>query len=42
VPVFAQVLERYYGGVADEATDARLALRPAVHDLGSSRKWRRQ
>ncbi len=24
-PVFRQVLERYYGGVADEATDARLA-----------------
>ena len=24
-PVFAQVLERFYGGVADEATDARLA-----------------
>ena len=24
-PVFVQVLERYYGGVADEATDARLA-----------------
>lgn len=23
-PVFAQVLDRYYGGVADEATDARL------------------
>ena len=23
-PVFAAVLERYYGGVADEATDARL------------------
>jgi uncharacterized protein (DUF1810 family) len=23
--VFAQVLDRYYGGVADEATDARLA-----------------
>jgi uncharacterized protein (DUF1810 family) len=23
-PLFAQVLERYYGGVADEATDARL------------------
>lgn len=23
-PVFAQVLARYYGGVADEATDARL------------------
>jgi len=24
-PVFAQVLDRYYGGAADEATDARLA-----------------
>jgi uncharacterized protein (DUF1810 family) len=24
-PLFAQVLERYYGGVADPATDARLA-----------------
>jgi uncharacterized protein (DUF1810 family) len=24
-PVFAQVLERFYRGVADEATDARLA-----------------
>jgi uncharacterized protein (DUF1810 family) len=24
-PVFAQVLHRYYGGAADEATDARLA-----------------
>ena len=24
-PVFAQVLERFYDGVADEATDARLA-----------------
>ena len=24
-PVFAQVLDRYYGGVADEATDARLS-----------------
>jgi uncharacterized protein (DUF1810 family) len=23
-PVFAQLLDRYYGGVADEATDARL------------------
>jgi uncharacterized protein (DUF1810 family) len=23
-PVFVQVLDRYYGGVADEATDARL------------------
>ena len=23
-PLFAQVLERYYGGIADEATDARL------------------
>jgi len=23
-PVFTQVLDRYYGGVADEATDARL------------------
>ena len=23
-PVFAQVLDRYYGGIADEATDARL------------------
>ena len=23
-PVFAQVLDRYYGGLADEATDARL------------------
>jgi uncharacterized protein (DUF1810 family) len=23
-PVFAQVLDRYYGGVADEATDTRL------------------
>ena len=23
-PAFAQVLERYYGGVADDATDARL------------------
>jgi uncharacterized protein (DUF1810 family) len=23
-PVFAQVLDRYYGGVADDATDARL------------------
>jgi uncharacterized protein (DUF1810 family) len=23
-PIFAQVLERYYGGIADEATDARL------------------
>ena len=23
-PVFARVLDRYYGGVADEATDARL------------------
>ena len=23
-PVFAQVLDRHYGGVADEATDARL------------------
>ncbi len=24
-PVFSQVLERYFGGIADEATDARLA-----------------
>ena len=27
-PVFAQVLERYYGGRADEATDARLGVEP--------------
>ena len=26
-PVFAQVLERYYDGKADDATDARLGLR---------------
>ena len=27
--VFRQVLDRYYGGVADDATDARLAMRSA-------------
>jgi len=27
-PVFARVLERFYGGLADEATDARLGVEP--------------
>jgi uncharacterized protein (DUF1810 family) len=27
-PVFAQVLERYYGGRADEVTDTRLGVEP--------------
>jgi uncharacterized protein (DUF1810 family) len=28
--IFAQVLDRYYGGVADEATDARLEADPTA------------
>jgi uncharacterized protein (DUF1810 family) len=28
--VFTQILDRYYGGVADEATDARLGAGPTA------------
>ena len=33
-PVFARVLERFYGGLADEATDARLGVEPRAGLVG--------